>query len=140
MYGCSKETFASITDGTSNTMMVCEVSGVINLAESGTTSYRPGGPYGWKMGTANATTGTTVDRLFNSTTIRYQINANTGFTNGSGGIGADSSNNYPPSSGHTGGINVVLGDGSVRFLRSSITLDTLARLATRDDGQVVTLD
>ncbi|MBN9119565.1 MAG: DUF1559 domain-containing protein [Planctomycetes bacterium] len=140
LYGGSKEKFTSITDGTSNTMLVCEVSGVINLTESGTTCYRPGGPYGWTMGTGNATTGTTTDRLFNSTTIRYPINQKTGFASGSGGISSDASNNYPPSANHSGGINVLLGDGSVRFLTQTTTLDILARLATRDDGVVVTLN
>jgi hypothetical protein len=86
------------------------------------------------MGTSQSTAGPSGDRLFNSTTIRYQINTNSGFTSGSGGISTDASNNYPPSSGHTGGINVVIGDGSVRFLTSSTPLQTLAQLATRDDG------
>ena len=41
---------------------------------------------------------------------------------------------------HSGGVNALLGDGSVRFLRDSTDLLTLARLATRDDGGVVNLD
>jgi len=138
LYGGSKETLLGITDGTSNTMLLCEVSGILNLTESGSTCYRPGGPYGWTMGTGNAATGTTGDRLFNSTTIRYGVNQKTGFTGGSGGIASDASNNYPPSSSHTAGINILQGDGSVKFLTNSITLDMLARLATRDDGLTVT--
>ena len=35
---------------------------------------------------------------------------------------------------HTGGGNVLMGDGSVRFLRDSLPIATLASLATRDDG------
>jgi hypothetical protein len=37
-------------------------------------------------------------------------------------------------------VNALLADGSVRFIRVSIDLLTLARLATRDDGGVVNLD
>ncbi|MFO0866309.1 MAG: H-X9-DG-CTERM domain-containing protein [Gemmataceae bacterium] len=39
----------------------------------------------------------------------------------------------------TGGVNILLGDGSVRFLSDSTSLDTLAR-ATRDDGTVLNLN
>lgn len=41
----------------------------------------------------------------------------------------------PPRSMHTGGVNGVLGDGSVRFLRNSIDLLTFQRLGNRSDGQ-----
>jgi prepilin-type processing-associated H-X9-DG protein len=41
---------------------------------------------------------------------------------------------------HTGGVNSVFGDGSVRFLRDSITIATLAALITRENGEVVSLD
>ncbi|MFO0863977.1 MAG: DUF1559 domain-containing protein [Gemmataceae bacterium] len=140
LYGASKHTLISISDGTSNTMLVAETNGTINLSESGTSSYRPGGPYGWTMGTSQTTPGPSGDRLFNSTTVRYQINVKTGFTAGSGGIATDASNNYPISSMHTGGVNILLGDGSVRFLSDSTSLDTLARAATRDDGTVLNLN
>jgi prepilin-type N-terminal cleavage/methylation domain-containing protein len=41
---------------------------------------------------------------------------------------------------HTGVCNVVLGDGSVRSLRSSVSLSTLERLAARADGNPVSPD
>jgi prepilin-type N-terminal cleavage/methylation domain-containing protein/prepilin-type processing-associated H-X9-DG protein len=41
----------------------------------------------------------------------------------------------PPRSAHTGGVNVVLGDGSVRFVRDGIDLLTWQRLGHRSDGQ-----
>ena len=37
---------------------------------------------------------------------------------------------------HVGGTNVVMGDGSTRFLRASITLRTLVKLTTRAGGEV----
>jgi prepilin-type processing-associated H-X9-DG protein len=43
-------------------------------------------------------------------------------------------------SGHGGGANVVFADGSVRFLRDSISLKTLQALSTRAGGEVITED
>ncbi len=40
----------------------------------------------------------------------------------------------------TDGINVCMGDGSVRFLRQSTSAVTLAALVTRDAGDIVTGD
>ena len=37
---------------------------------------------------------------------------------------------------HTGGVNALFGDGSVRFLRQSIPIAALAALVTRDGGEV----
>ncbi len=37
---------------------------------------------------------------------------------------------------HTGGVNMLLGDGSVRFMRDSTTPGTLAAMITRDGGEV----
>jgi prepilin-type N-terminal cleavage/methylation domain-containing protein/prepilin-type processing-associated H-X9-DG protein len=41
------------------------------------------------------------------------------------------------SSYHTGGVNVCLGDGSVRFIRDSIPFDTWRAMGTRSGGEVV---
>ena len=49
-------------------------------------------------------------------------------------------NNIPYSSGHTGGVIVLLGDGSVRFLSSSTPLLTLQQLSTRAGGEVAILN
>ena len=51
---------------------------------------------------------------------------------------------YPPgrimtsaTSAHTGGVNLGLCDGSIRFVRDSISLDAWRALGTRDGGEVV---
>jgi prepilin-type processing-associated H-X9-DG protein len=83
------------------------------------------------------------------TTIRYRINQKNGWTcGGAPGIGVcgggsgfwnSEGANVPLVSAHTNGVNALFGDGSVRFLVNATDLLTLARLATRDDGGVVTL-
>jgi prepilin-type processing-associated H-X9-DG protein len=42
-----------------------------------------------------------------------------------------------PRSNHSGGANVAMGDGSVRFVRDSIPIVTWRALATRAGGEVV---
>jgi prepilin-type N-terminal cleavage/methylation domain-containing protein/prepilin-type processing-associated H-X9-DG protein len=45
-----------------------------------------------------------------------------------------------PSSFHSGGANVGMADGSVRFIKDSISLPTLWSIASRDQGEVVSAD
>jgi prepilin-type processing-associated H-X9-DG protein len=46
----------------------------------------------------------------------------------------------PPSSYHPGGANVLLGDGSVRFIKDSIDLGVWRALGTCAGGEVVSAD
>lgn len=41
---------------------------------------------------------------------------------------------------HTGGVNVVLGDGSVRFVRDTVNLDAWRALGTKSGGETFTID
>jgi prepilin-type processing-associated H-X9-DG protein len=43
----------------------------------------------------------------------------------------------PPSSYHPGGVNLLLGDGSVRFIKESVTLSVWRALSTRNGGEVI---
>ena len=79
-------------------------------------------------------------RTFNCTTIRYSINQINGWADDcQTGVCFNHGANAPLRSEHGGGTNVAFCDGTVRFLYNDTTLDVLARLATRDDGQPVTL-
>jgi prepilin-type processing-associated H-X9-DG protein len=46
----------------------------------------------------------------------------------------------PPSSLHPGGANVLMGDGSVRFVKDSVSLPTWRALGTRSGGEVLSAD
>ena len=46
----------------------------------------------------------------------------------------------PPSSRHPGGTNVMMGDGSVRFIRNGVSLPTWRALGTRSGGEVLSSD
>jgi prepilin-type N-terminal cleavage/methylation domain-containing protein/prepilin-type processing-associated H-X9-DG protein len=152
----SKVKITDITDGTSNVLMVSEHGDYFSASDGSKREWSAGGLYGWSMGTntnspPNNPAATNADnRQFNCTTIRYAINAKTGWsTNGGGGtqsgdctVGVcyDLGNNLPLNSTHTGGVNAVFGDGSVRFLSDTTALGVLALISVRDDGLPVTVD
>jgi prepilin-type processing-associated H-X9-DG protein len=48
--------------------------------------------------------------------------------------------NDEPFSFHTGGCNVVFGDGSVRFVRDSVSAQILRSMSTADGGEIATID
>ena len=85
-------------------------------------------------------------RSYNSVAVRYPINYR-GYTNNfddgfgyavltvSGERHPSLHNiNIPLMSDHSGGANVTLTDGSVRFLTDDMDLEMLQRLANRQDG------
>jgi prepilin-type N-terminal cleavage/methylation domain-containing protein/prepilin-type processing-associated H-X9-DG protein len=46
----------------------------------------------------------------------------------------------PPSSNHPGGVNMAMGDGSVRFIKDSVSLQAWWGLGTRNGGEVISSD
>ncbi|PQO31505.1 DUF1559 domain-containing protein [Blastopirellula marina] len=113
--------FASVTDGTSNTLMVGEKR--MNRAMLGQT--QAGDNYGYTAGWDN-TTGATQETI-RQTTLNPLPDTLTG----------DGENRF--GSSHTGGFNGLLVDGSVRFIPYTIDLNIFRRLGDKSDGEVVQL-
>ena len=66
----------------------------------------------------------------------YQTCAGTGFP----GTMANMPMQVPPSSRHPGGVNVMMGDGTVKFLKGTVGLPTWRALGTRAGGEVISSD
>lgn len=135
------------TDGTSNTMIIGEQNGLLRLTAGG---RRPlgaaGNTHGFLMGTRCTGTPPDLDpdgraggdqRTFNLNTVRYSPNQEPFDRSLFPGMASNFGHNNPLMSFHEGGIQVLLTDGSVRFLSENINLETLKVLATRDDGEVI---
>jgi prepilin-type N-terminal cleavage/methylation domain-containing protein len=161
--GFSRITFNNIPDGLSNTMMISEQStqligkasngNIINdqwsVTSTGGGLFR-GHPSGRDASGNISPSNKSMDsRGQTFTTIRYPINqksgwpcqvAHVGVCGGGPGTWNSEGANVPLVSNHTGGVNALFGDGSVHFLSDSTSLFTLGCLATRDDGNVFTLD
>lgn len=122
-----------ITDGTSNTIMVGEQSDFVeNAAGVGT---RINSHHGWLMGTHGSTAEVSNNRAFNTTSVRYPPNA--GIAVAGSGVGNNDGVNNGLFSAHTGGVQVLLADGSCRFLSENVDMLTLRFLCSRRDGQVI---
>ena len=155
LYAGSKTRMTDITDGTSNTWLIGEQSDHLRDASglpvtAGFTAGvgNSGGMYGWTMGAQHPIGGNGSNwgdgRHFNCTTVRYQPNQR-GIVTTAGGTSATGTNNdvgtnFPLSSGHTGGVIVGMGDGSIRFVRNSITTVNMSAYCTRAGNEVITDD
>jgi prepilin-type N-terminal cleavage/methylation domain-containing protein len=120
-----------LLDGTSNIMVVAEQA---NYAKTTTGGLQAINNHQGFMCGVNETTLPMSGRTFNTTTIRYAPNsANLALT----GVSNNDGVNNGIFSAHVGGVQILLGDGSVRFLSDNANLLTIKWLATRDDGNPV---
>jgi prepilin-type N-terminal cleavage/methylation domain-containing protein/prepilin-type processing-associated H-X9-DG protein len=145
---------AAVTDGTSNTAAFSEhVKGDFSnsLSTEISDTYRPG------TYPANADEAYQQCRAVNILDLTMQGNSNTGApwlvdqhtaTRYYHGSPPNSrSCMFPPSristtanSRHPGGVNVTLADGSVRFVKTAISLPSWRALGTRNGGEVLSSD
>jgi prepilin-type N-terminal cleavage/methylation domain-containing protein/prepilin-type processing-associated H-X9-DG protein len=122
------------TDGTSNTVLVAEQSGRIGTQDIRNGYYTPWGGATTANRVGQMTSANTPDLWgMGLTCVAYAINSRTT------AAGSDTSykGNSILNSEHTGGINVLFGDGSVRFITNSFDFAMFQRLCTRADGLVV---
>jgi prepilin-type N-terminal cleavage/methylation domain-containing protein/prepilin-type processing-associated H-X9-DG protein len=57
-----------------------------------------------------------------------------------GNVWGSPSGALPPTSNHSGGVNIGMADGSVKFIKDSISLDTFWAIGTKARGEVVSAD
>jgi prepilin-type processing-associated H-X9-DG protein len=118
-------TLTSVSDGTSNTMMLAEMSW---MSSTYGTRYRT-----WVRG-GDEYAGMIAGRPSHVVSCRNVTNAiNAIFTANL----IVPYNDIPFGSMHSGGMNAAFGDGSVRFLQQSISMTTYRALASRDGGEVL---
>jgi hypothetical protein len=127
------------TDGTSNTMIVAEQSGLSGSGNGGRGSNRTSNYYGGWAGARHLRapgpyctiqtdawqTGTTCLRWGPNSKIEHM------------GTGHPYRNNTTINSGHTGGAHILLTDRSVRILSDNVDVQVLKKLSIRDDRQIV---
>jgi len=127
-------TLVTITDGTSNTLMLVETAGRMQVYfRGGAVSPNTPGSIGWTLNSAWGDYNTAYNL----------VGYGSPYTNASGGNGCDSinaSNRESMYSFHTGGVNIARADGSVSFLRSTTPSTVVGALVTRSGGEVIPSD
>jgi prepilin-type N-terminal cleavage/methylation domain-containing protein/prepilin-type processing-associated H-X9-DG protein len=124
----SGSTLVSITDGTSNTLLMGEQT--LELFNGVTTSWAYAGWVSVGIDPVGAWNVTFPAQGLNI----WNYNNNTSALNKQRGRRASW---YNAASLHTGGVNFVFADGSVRFLQESTSVQTLTLLSRMSDGQVI---
>jgi prepilin-type processing-associated H-X9-DG protein len=123
---------ADLTDGTSNTILMSEDAGRHQdyARRAPDTQSQPwmDGPNGWMLNAAWAD--------YNNA-IRVLGWSGDGLTPGGGCCAINCNNAWQFYSFHSGGVNAVLGDGSVRFLAETMAPGVLASLVSRAGGEVI---
>ncbi|MES2788473.1 MAG: DUF1559 domain-containing protein [Planctomycetota bacterium] len=121
-----------VTDGSSNTIIVSEQSGVVG---SNAISANYGGGWNGVSQVYPANAGTLGAYFYSGlTTVRWAPNARTGTANSSA---QPYETNTILNSFHTGGIHALLADGSTRFVSENVDLTTLLRACAMNDSLVL---
>jgi prepilin-type N-terminal cleavage/methylation domain-containing protein/prepilin-type processing-associated H-X9-DG protein len=136
---------ANVSDGLSNTLLVVESAGRPQI-------YRNGRPFGTPP--SQQLNGGGWGRPASDIDFAPATADGSTYVNGTVAVGATNGFPYPtynvapfgtdgtgePYSFHTNGVNALLGDGSVRFISSSVSVPTFAGLVTANGGEVLGSD
>jgi len=145
-----KLTFASFSDGLSNTIQLTESAGRPNIYRNGrlvttvgTSQQRINGG-GWCRPASDISRlrGSSADGLTfpgpNAINVTNGQQLTSYGANGDPYWGIDGSSQIH--SFHSGGVNTLMADGSVRFLRSTVAINVLAGLVSRNGGETVAVE
>ena len=116
---------SSVTDGTSNTLLVVEDAGRPNRYAKG------------KIQAGLRSSGAVWTD--NDGTFTLHGYSTDGLTE-AGPCAVNCNNSNEIYSFHSGGANVVFGDGSVRFFKENINISIVAAATTKSNGEVVNVD
>jgi len=126
----TRTSLAKLTDGTSKTALLFEAAGKNDLWRAGNrTGQQLSGFFAGQGGWNDSTSGGSV--LWGS--------SSDGAT-GPGACGVNCSNDYGLYAFHPAGANVVMADGSVRFLAAVIDIRILVAVVTRSGGEITHTD
>ncbi|TWT60594.1 DUF1559 domain-containing protein [Rubinisphaera italica] len=117
----SKVKFRDVVDGTSNTIAVMEISLTRTGTGTAASHYRL-----WTRG-SNGTASASFKNVLHSPN-------STTYTSG------NNFNDVSMGSNHKGGCQVVLADGSVKFVSENVDMNSLRATASRDSGEVNTIE
>lgn len=117
--------FKDVIDGLSNTLAMGEISGERDPAAGWSQSYRP-----WTQGG----TGGAGGAMYGAKNISKRLGRYSGWQ---GGVATRLFNDVSFSSQHVGGVQFLLGDGTVRFISENIDFNTYLSLASIGEGEVV---
>jgi prepilin-type N-terminal cleavage/methylation domain-containing protein/prepilin-type processing-associated H-X9-DG protein len=118
-------TLGVITDGTSNTILIAEMSWVSPRFGTRYRSWVRGGEEYAGVVAGRPSFVVSCRNVTNAINAIFTANLIVPY------------NDVPFGSMHTGGMNAGFGDGSVRFLRQTLSIATYRALASRDGGEVL---
>jgi prepilin-type N-terminal cleavage/methylation domain-containing protein/prepilin-type processing-associated H-X9-DG protein len=116
-----------VADGTSTTLLLVECAGRPNIWRAGRLTNN----------TANESHGSGWASYENAFNFVGRNDDGTAYVNRAGPCAINCTNERQPYSFHTGGVNALFGDGSVRFLQQSIRTNVFMTMVTRSAGEVV---
>lgn len=133
---------AEVTDGLSNTILLAECAGRPQLYQNGRLVADGATPKTWS-GTSSVTRPFPTGGAWASHSKGFlvdgaQPNGNTAIRPGTCSINC--SNDNEVYSFHTGGAEILMADGSVKFVSASLPIDQLVALVSRNGGEIASAE